>query len=526
MTVGKRFALLAGLLLAMGGLIAAVALWSSWRVSTDVESLTGDSIPGVVYAGAVKADVYRLRVDYLWHILERDPGEMQKVEQDLATVNERLKADLKAYEDSITAEEDRQNFAKLKELVAGVTDAWDQVQPLSRGGKKDDAFDLYTRAVRPIMISAADRLDTMVQWNQNSIQKTTTSTMAAVNSSRWAVLVLTLLAIAGGVSISWLMIRTLTRELNRTVAELAEGAEQIASAASQVSSSSQSLAQGSSEQAASIEETSASGEEISSMARKNAENCRSMAELVSTSQEAIASTNRQLEEMIASMNGINESSDKIAKIIKVIDEIAFQTNILALNAAVEAARAGDAGMGFAVVADEVRSLAQRSAQAAKDTAALIEDSIAKSNQGKVKVDQVAQAIRVITSDSSRIKVLVDEVNLGSEEQSRGLDQISKAIVQMEQVTQTTAANAEEGAAAAEELNAQSEALKDVVSHVNAMVNSGDGRNVRRPARGMRSRRLGVKRTSGSTHSAESSGSGPGHTDDDVAFPMGPTLREF
>jgi methyl-accepting chemotaxis protein/methyl-accepting chemotaxis protein-1 (serine sensor receptor) len=173
--------------------------------------------------------------------------------------------------------------------------------------------------------------------------------------------------------------------------------------------------------------------------------------------------------MVEAMDGISASSTKISKIIKVIDEIAFQTNILALNAAVEAARAGEAGMGFAVVADEVRNLAQRCAQAAKDTADLIEDSIQKSDGGKLKVDQVADAIREITGESGKIKVLVDEINLGSIEQSRGIDQISRSVTQMEQVTQSNAASAEETASAAEELNAQADAMKDVVSRLRTMV---------------------------------------------------------
>jgi methyl-accepting chemotaxis protein len=212
------------------------------------------------------------------------------------------------------------------------------------------------------------------------------------------------------------------------------------------------------------------------MARKNTENSHSAADLVGSSQQKFIETNHSLEQMVVAMGEIKTSSDKISKIIKTIDEIAFQTNILALNAAVEAARAGEAGMGFAVVADEVRNLAQRCAQAAKDTAALIEESIAKSNDGKTKVDQVAVAIRAVTEEAGKVKTLVDEVSLGSQEQARGIEQIGKAISQMEQVTQKSAANAEECASAAEELNAQSETLRDVVERLTAMVGGGQAGN--------------------------------------------------
>jgi methyl-accepting chemotaxis protein/methyl-accepting chemotaxis protein-1 (serine sensor receptor) len=264
-------------------------------------------------------------------------------------------------------------------------------------------------------------------------------------------------------------VRSLNRALRGLSGQLNLGASQVASAASQVASSSQSLAQGSSEQAASLEETSASSEEIKSMAGRNAENSRSAAELVTQSQRKFSDAGGKLDQMVVAMGEINTQSEKVSRIIKVIDEIAFQTNILALNAAVEAARAGEAGMGFAVVADEVRNLAQRCAQAAKDTSALIEETVAKSKEGKDRVDEVASAIRAISEDVSRIKTLVDEVNLGSQEQSRGIDQVSKAIAQMEQVTQGTAASAEESASASEELNAQSESLKGVVQQLEALV---------------------------------------------------------
>ena len=257
--------------------------------------------------------------------------------------------------------------------------------------------------------------------------------------------------------------------LQRVGFELSRGAEQLNSAASQISAASHSLAQGASEQAASLEETSASTEEINSMAKRNTENSRSAADRVKVCEERITSSNESLAQMVSAMAEINASSEKISKIIKVIDEIAFQTNILALNAAVEAARAGEAGMGFAVVADEVRNLAQRCSQAAKDTALLIEESIANSNGGKVKVDLVGQAISVITHESKHVKTLVDEVNLGSEEQARGIDEIGKTIVQMERVTQKVAATAEETASAAEDLNTQSESLRRLVGQLADML---------------------------------------------------------
>src|ERR1035438_1990410 len=166
------------------------------------------------------------------------------------------------------------------------------------------------------------------------------------------------------------------------------------------------------------------------MARQNSENSTAAASLATQSQERIAETNRTLEQMVEAMGEIHTSSGKISKIIKVIDEIAFQTNILALNAAVEAARAGEAGMGFAVVADEVRNLAQRSAQAAKDTAGLIEESISKSSEGRAKLEQLSVAIRAITEKAAQVKTLINEVRVGSQEQSRGIEQIGGAVGQM------------------------------------------------------------------------------------------------
>jgi len=239
---------------------------------------------------------------------------------------------------------------------------------------------------------------------------------------------------------------------------LAEGAEQIAQ-------SSQTLARGATEQAASLEETSASTEEVSSMARRNGENSQAASTLVKRSHEQLTETNRALEQTVTVISEINNSSSKISRIIKVIDEIAFQTNILALNAAVEAARAGEAGMGFGVVADEVRNLAQRCAQAAQETTSLIEGSVGMARDGKTKVDQVAVAVRRVVAGSGEIQALTDEVSEGTREQSQGLEQIGRAVAQIERTTQIAAASAEESASAAAELDAQARSLTDMVAHL-------------------------------------------------------------
>lgn len=219
----------------------------------------------------------------------------------------------------------------------------------------------------------------------------------------------------------------------------------------------------------SMEASSSASDQITSMTLRNADNSRAAAEEMQKVDGRIKEGNAALGEMVDSMRDIKDSGAKIARIIKVIDEIAFQTNILALNAAVEAARAGAAGAGFAVVADEVRNLAQRSAQAAKDTAPLIEDSVAKSNGGSVKLEQVTVMIRSITESAAKVKILVDEVSLGSQEQARGIEQVSKTILEMEQVIESSAATAEESAAAGQQLAGQAETMHTIAMELRGVV---------------------------------------------------------
>jgi hypothetical protein len=276
------------------------------------------------------------------------------------------------------------------------------------------------------------------------------------------------LALLVGLLVYWLVSKIALRLKTLTEA-VTTGSAEVTSAAAQISQQSQSLAQGASQQAGSLEETSAAAEQITAMARRSGDHSRLAASEMEKVSARVTDSDRSLGEMIASMQEINDSSSKIARIIKVIDEISFQTNILALNAAVEAARAGDAGQGFAVVADEVRNLASRSATAAKDTAGLIEDSLAKSNAGSTKLTQVVSVFSGIAESAAKVKVLIDEVSHGSAEQTRGIEQVLRSIQQMDQITQASAASAEEGAATSEELSAQAEAMNGIAHQLMAVV---------------------------------------------------------
>jgi len=257
-------------------------------------------------------------------------------------------------------------------------------------------------------------------------------------------------------------LRSLAGALSRT-------ADQLAAASGRVRESSQSMAGHATNQAAALEETAASTQQISAMARRNGEHSRSAAGLVQASQGQLSSVVHSLDETVAAIAAIDNSSSQISRIIKVIDDIAFQTNILALNAAVEAARAGEAGLGFAVVAGEVGNLAQRCAQAAHDTTGLIEASVTRSRDGKAKVDQVAQAVRGLSESSHQLGALVHEVSEGTQQQSEGVSQIAKAVTDMDRSTQKAVGSAQQGAEAAADLAQQAEALRGHVGRLNAAI---------------------------------------------------------
>ncbi len=297
-----------------------------------------------------------------------------------------------------------------------------------------------------------------------------------ISISKILMLVISGIAIVVGSFLAFFITIGITKPINRISKVLANTSNQVSSASNQVSSSSLHLAEGATQQAAGLEETSASIEEMTAMAKSNAENANLANNITTDTLGMMDNANTSMNELINSMDDISKSSGEAVKIIKTIDEIAFQTNLLALNAAVEAARAGDAGAGFAVVAEEVRNLAMRATDAAKNTSVLLEDTVEKIKGGSSFVSETNANFKKVVDGSKKIGSLVGEISNASQEQSQGIIQLNAAVSEMDQVTQRTAAIAEESSSAAEELNAQASHVKEIVSELMAItvgINSDD-----------------------------------------------------
>ncbi len=470
LTIGKKITALVACLIAVAMLQGGLALLNLRALDANILGLTDGAMPGLQNMAAVSGDLASFRGDIFEHMLAATEKDSAEVETRQQKTRQKLAKDMDLYEKYISQAEDREHFKDLREKQAAFFNAWENgLRPISRKHKALRSFQVYGEQVRPRFNQQMATVNVMREWNSESglrIGKAATSSSASAQF--WTKLILLGMVLAGA-GFSWFIVRGLNRDLGGIVNELTQGGDQVASAAGQIAGSSQALSRGATEQAASLEEISASIEEMAAMTSRNAENSsQAMAMMLETAAQ-VERSNRALQDMMASMSAIKESSERVGKINKTIDEIAFQTNILALNAAVEAARAGSAGMGFAVVAGEVRNLAQRSAVAAKDTAVLIEHAVASSGEGAEQLEHVAEAIRAITEGAVKVKNLVDEVNEASRQQAQGIDQVAQAITQINTVTQTNAASAEESAAASQLLTAQSQEMRRLMSSLREMV---------------------------------------------------------
>ena len=382
-----------------------------------------------------------------------------------------FKANIAKFREMYTKENDLSNLRLVEEIQNAFEEYYKVGQEMAHAfisggsasgnkmmGQFDDAASALSVKIQPFIESQTTELDVAMG-----------SIVASMSTMLRVTIIGAILAYIIGIFTVWFITRSITKPINAVVASLSQGAEQIGSASEQVAGSSQSLAEGASEQASALEETSSSLEEMASMTKQNADNAKQANILASGANTAADKGAAAMSGMAKAIQEIKKSSDETAKIIKVIDEIAFQTNLLALNAAVEAARAGEAGKGFAVVAEEVRNLAQRSAEAAKNTSALIEGSQKNADNGVRATEEFTIILSEITSSIKKVSSLVGEVTAASDEQSQGIGQITSAVSQMDTVTQQTAANAEESSSASQELAAQAQQMQSIVIELNQIV---------------------------------------------------------
>ena len=474
-TIGRRLLTGIGALVTLVLLVAGLALFVGRSLEERLVNTDDHTVKRLNLVLQIETELERLYATepaLLAAGFLNDPQLIEAKKLAVAEAVSEVSGSLQAFKAEANEDVERAGVGDLTADLDGWTRTNEEVARLVSTGKVLDAAQLAKKTGDTYKTRSRAATDEMVGHEQEELQADLDAAKARTSWVRMMVFGGVLIALV----IALVVVRSVVaaiQSLRKQSQELREGTEHVVAAASQVATSAQGLSQQSTHQAASLQETSASMEQMASMTRKNAENAVQASELATEVAQQVQNSNATLDEMVASMTAIRESSNKVAKIIKAIDEIAFQTNILALNAAVEAARAGEAGMGFAVVAGEVRSLAQRSAQAAKDTAILLEESIMRSQEGTGRVEHVAQSISSITDNVLRVRGMVEEVRQASAQQSQGIDQVTQALAQMESVTQSTAATAEESAAASEELNAQAETSMAAVRRLEDIVGGVD-----------------------------------------------------
>ena len=478
-TITRRITLGLGALLAMLVLISALALLRMASLRGNVGGLAENSLPSVVLLGEVSVRVQRQQLNRS-KILDAPVEEAQRLEKDNDALEKEVVGFLDEYESNFVLDDDtRRLYADMRAAHDAIVTTRAKITALDEAGSGDEFAQLIEqqRLIKEVQDPNYARFLTAVQaaatHSYKEGQSVAESSRTSTGYTMWLLGIVSLAAMVGAGFLAWVTVREIATALGGITVDLNRGARHTAAAARQVAIASQSLSGGASEQAAAIEETSTSLEEMSAMIRATAENSQKAKALASDARSVAGAGLGTMELMSAAMEEIGTASADVSKIVKNIDEIAFQTNILALNAAVEAARAGEAGAGFAVVADEVRSLAQRSAAAARETAEKIDVAIASARRGAERSAEVARSLKEITDKVIATDMLVAEIATAAGEQAQGVTQVNTALAQMDRIAQSNAASAEQSATAAEQLDVQAANLKQSVERLEGLVGRVD-----------------------------------------------------
>jgi len=472
-TIGKRIIVMACVLCAFNILLAFWCILSLQTIQEEGRTISEKSLPGVIHTSTMNY-LPMINMVRLYKLLDSNTEANRKAIEDatLADTKTFYAADEK-YKSILSTPKEMDDYKELGRIHEKYLRAREKYLSLV-DTDKDKAREVLTVEMNADLDEFSKQTLSILEYNGNEGEASGRELVSTVSRATIAIVVFAIVGLLISIGFALYIVKGTNKALKRVASALNGASNNVASAAGEVTSASHSLAEGASQQAASLEETSASIEEIDSQSKRNAELAENARELADDTRSATELGANQMREMSGAMNDIKASSDNIAKIIGTIDAIAFQTNILALNAAVEAARGGEAGAGFAVVAEEVRNLAQRSAQAARETAGKIDDSIKKSAKGVELSTRVSQGLTDIAEKAQRMNGLVNEIATSSKQQTDGLAQVSVAMSSMDKVTQSNASSAEETASSAQELNNQATTLLENVSALMGLVDRGNG----------------------------------------------------